>query len=179
MSLKKEFISNIIFSIVTQIISIVVSLVMTLGIPKLLSLKDYGYWQLFIFYIGFIGFFQLGLSDGLYLKYGGKEFNNINKQIIKSQLVFAMLFQTAISLGIIAYVFFTGSEAPRFYILMAFAFYLIIGNLITLLGFLLLSTNRIKEYSKSVLVDKVSFILLLLLLFIKREISMYNLIILF
>jgi O-antigen/teichoic acid export membrane protein len=179
MSLKKAFISNIIFSVATQIISIAVSLIMTLGIPKLLSLKGYGYWQLFIFYTGFIGFFQFGLSDGLYLKYGGKNFNDLNKKIIKSQLVYAILFQSFLSLCIILYVVLANIEVHRFYILIAFSVYVIIGNFITLLGFLLLSTNKIIEYSKAILVDKLSFVIILVVLYFYHTISPYSLIILF
>lgn len=179
MSLKKVFISNIIFSITTQIISIAVSLVMTLGIPKLLSLKGYGYWQLFIFYTGFIGFFQFGLSDGLYLKHGGKNFNNLSKEIIKSQLVYVILFQSVISFFIILYAVLANIEVNRFSILIAFSVYIIIGNFITLLGFLLLATNRIIEYSKAILVDKLSFIVILVVIYFYHAISPHSLIILF
>lgn len=179
MSLKKTFLTNIIFSIGTQVISIIVSLIMTMGIPKVLSVKEYGYWQLFIFYVGFIGFFQVGLSDGLYLKYGGKNFEKINKQIVKSQLVYALIFQSFISLGILLYIFISDVEPPRLYIIAAFSLYIIIGNLITLLGFILLSTNNIIPYSKSVLIDKISFILSLCYIFFSNDISTGHLIILF
>lgn len=179
MSSKKEFLTNLIFSIGTQSISIIVSLVMTIGIPKVLSIKEYGYWQLFIFYIGFIGFFQFGVSDGLYLKYGGKNFKSINKRIIKSQLAYALLLQSIISFGILLYILMSQVDAARFYIIAAFALYIIIGNFITLFGFMLLATNNIIPYSKAVLVDKLSFILILAFIFFSHNITTNNLIILF
>lgn len=168
-SYKKTFISNFVYSFGTQLVSIVVSMVMTLGIPRVLSIEDYGYWQLFIFYIGYIGFFQLGLSDGLYLRLGGSNFNALNKRIVKSELLYSMFFQLLIGILLVVYIYiYSDIESPRREILFYFSVYLIIGNLYTWLGFILLATNNIKTYSKSVLIEKVLFILILgVLLFIK------------
>lgn len=179
MSLKKIFINNMIFAFIAQIISILVSLVMTLGIPKVLTLDEYGYWQLFIFYTGFIGFFQFGLSDGIYLRYGGKNFQDLNKKIIKSQMVYGFLFQLFISLIILFIVSISNIDKARFIILSSGAIYIVVGNLITLLGFLLLATNDIKYYSKSVLIEKISFIVILPFLIYGKIISFSTLIVLF
>ncbi|MDQ2720963.1 MAG: hypothetical protein M3Z26_14545 [Bacteroidota bacterium] len=168
-----------IFAFVAQIVSILVSLVMTLGIPKILSLDQYGYWQLFIFYTGFIGFFQFGLSDGIYLRYGGKNFQELNKKTIKSQMVYGFLFQLIISLIIVLVVFLSYIDRTRFIVITSTAIYLVIGNLITLLGFLLLATNNIKYYSKAVLIEKISFIAILPLIIFSNKISYLTLIELF
>jgi O-antigen/teichoic acid export membrane protein len=152
---------------------------MTLGIPKFLDIQDFGFWQLFIFYSGFIGFFQLGLSDGIYLKYGGKKFEQLNKKIIKSEILHFLYFQVLIGLLIIIYLFFADLPYPRFYVILAFSIYLVIGNLITWLGFLLLATNNIKRYSKSILIEKIFFIALLSFIFLSDSLSVYSLIIVF
>jgi len=179
MSLKKVFIDNIIFAFVAQTVSIIVSLIMTLGIPKILSVEEYGFWQLFIFYTGFIGFFLFGLSDGIYLKYGGKKFDELNKQIIKSQMVYGFFLQLLISLVIIVVGSFLNIEWERHIIIFATALYLVLGNLVTLLGFLLLATNNIKYYSKAILVDKISFIIILTVIFLYSKVSYMVLIELF
>lgn len=184
MSLKKRFINNIIHAFVAQSVSITVSLVMTLGIPKILSLNEYGYWQLFIFYTGFIGFFQFGLSDGIYLKYGGRMFSELDKKVIKSELLYGVGLQFLISLIIITILItdrfaFHGIDSNRFLILLMASFFILIGNAITLLGFLLLATNDIKYYSKSVLFEKIAFIVFLLMLILLKEVTVLNLIILF
>ncbi|MFD2907246.1 hypothetical protein ACFSX9_00720 [Flavobacterium ardleyense] len=179
MTLKKTFVSNLVFSFGTQVVSIVVSLIMTLGIPKILNIQDFGFWQLFIFYSGFIGFFQLGLSDGMYLKYGGKQFELINKVIIKSEILYFLFFQIGMSLIIVIYLLFAELTYPRMYVLLAFSIYSIIGNLITWLGFLLLATNNIKRYSKSVLIEKLIFVILLLLIFLNNNFSLYSIIVIF
>lgn len=179
MSLKKVFIDNIIFAFVAQIVSIVVSLIMTLGIPKILSVEEYGFWQLFIFYTGFIGFFLFGLSDGIYLKYGGRKFEELDKRIIKSQLVYGFFFQLIISLMIIVVGAFLNIDRQRHIIIFATSLYLVIGNVVTLLGFLLLATNNIKYYSKSVLIEKLSFIVILIVILLYGKVSYRSLIGLF
>jgi O-antigen/teichoic acid export membrane protein len=168
-----------IFAFIAQIVSIIVSLVMTLGIPKILSLDQYGFWQLFIFYTGFIGFFQFGLSDGIYLRYGGKDFKDLNKRTIKSQMVYGFCFQLIISIVIIVIVSLSNIERTRYIVIISTAIYLVIGNVITLLGFLLLATNNIKYYSKAVLLEKLSFIAILSLIFFSKKVSYLHLIELF
>jgi len=168
-----------IFAFIAQIISILVSLVMTLGIPKVLTIEQYGYWQLFIFYTGFIGFFQFGLSDGIYLRYGGKNFADLNKRIIKSQLVYGFLFQLVLAVFVVAMASIVNLDKTRYNILIATSIFMVIGNLITIIGFLLLATNNIKYYSKAVLIEKVSFIVILPIIVFTKVISYYTLIGLF
>ena len=51
-----------------------VSAILTVFVPKLLRITDYGFWQLFMFYQGYIGVFHLGWNDGIYLQIGGKKY---------------------------------------------------------------------------------------------------------
>ena len=46
---------------------------------KLIGVEKYGYWQLYLFYTSYVGFFQLGWNDGIYLRYGGEDYNNLDK----------------------------------------------------------------------------------------------------
>ena len=43
-----------------------------------LSVNDFGYWQLFIFYTSYVGFFHFGFNDGIYLLNGGKNYDELN-----------------------------------------------------------------------------------------------------
>ena len=49
----KEFIKNICVAFTAQGISLIASVILSLILPKFLSIEEYGYWQLFIFYIGY------------------------------------------------------------------------------------------------------------------------------
>ena len=56
---------NTMIAFAAQFISLSVSVVMSLLVPKIVGVADYGYWQLFRFYTTYSGFFQLGLNDGV------------------------------------------------------------------------------------------------------------------
>ena len=62
---------NTMIAFAAQFISLSVSVVMSLLVPKIVGVADYGYWQLFMFYTTYSGFFHLGLNDGVYLINGG------------------------------------------------------------------------------------------------------------
>ena len=73
----KRFYSNLIYAILAQIVATVFNLIMYLLVPKVIGNISYAYWQLFLFYTNYAGFFHLGLVDGIYLKLGGKNMRNL------------------------------------------------------------------------------------------------------
>ena len=78
---------NTMIAFAAQFISLSVSVVMSLLVPKIVGVADYGYWQLFMFYTTYSGFFHLGLNDGVYLINGGLSRDEIDKSSIKSQYI--------------------------------------------------------------------------------------------
>ena len=75
--------SNMLYAYVSQAVSTLIGMSFTLLIPKILGVEGYGYWQLIVFYATYLGIFYIGINDGLYLRNGGKELDEINKPIIK------------------------------------------------------------------------------------------------
>lgn len=179
MESKKLFLNNLFFAFIAQAVSIVVSLIMTLGIPKFLSMEQYGYWQLFNFYIGYIGLFLFGISDALFLKYGGKIFDSLDKQIVKSELLYTFIFQLFFASIVLVFPLFGKIESNRTFIFITFAIFMIVGNASTLLSFLLMATNDIKYSSKAILIEKLSFVILLLVAYFLKGLNVYVLILLF
>ena len=90
---KRTLIKNVSVAFLAQGVSMLLSIVQSLIVPKLLGTEQYGYWQLFIFYIGYVGFFHLGLNDGVYLIKGGQSRDQIDRRSVNSQFVFALSFQ--------------------------------------------------------------------------------------
>ena len=76
MSSPKNLLKKISYLSVSQILSLLVSVSLVIILPKFISVEDYGYWQLFILYSGYVGLFHFGYSDGLYIKLGGNEIKN-------------------------------------------------------------------------------------------------------
>ena len=158
-SLKKKTLNNLIYSFSAQIISICLSISMSLIIPKILGVEDFGYWQLFLFYINYVGFFHFGITDGMYLKNGGIEYDKLDKKSISSQFYMLVLFQIILVLlfSVLSY-FFINDELRKCIIIFT-GIYMIIANMNWYLGYVFQATNRVKLYSISVMIDKIIFLL--------------------
>lgn len=63
-----------------NIIFMIFNILSNFILPKYLSIESYGHYKVFILYSGYIGIAHLGFVDGIYLKYGGKDFNTINSK---------------------------------------------------------------------------------------------------
>ena len=64
---------------------------MSLLVPKMLGVEEFSYWQLFLFYLSYVGLFHFGITDGMYLKNGGLTYDEINKKEIGSQFWFLFI----------------------------------------------------------------------------------------
>lgn len=164
------------YSLISQFVTLGVSLMMTIGVTKFLSVESFGYWQLFIFYSSYIGLAHFGLSDGLYLKYGGKLFTDLDKKEIKGILKFVIFFQLVIGFIIFLYALFSTIELERKFILYAISILVLITNFQTIFSYILLSTNKIIENSISVFIEKLSLLLFITCLIVIKHISFENLI---
>jgi len=173
---RKAFLTKIVYAFSAQVVSIVLSLILVLGLPKVITIEEYGFWQLFILYNSFIGLFLLGLSDGVYLLYGGKGFKDLDPRKIKSELLFTLLSQIFFSVIIILLILFFQPKGVKQWVLIYSSFFLVIGNFITVLGFILLATDRIKEYSKAVFLEKATFLVLIIILYIINQLNLYEII---
>lgn len=163
----KELLRNSAVAFLAQAIGIVVSVITTIILPKQLGVTEFGYWQLFIFYASYAGFFHLGLSDGIYLIEGGKTRKTLNKSSLHGQFVLLMTYEVVFSLIIVILAFLLPIEEERKFVLIFFAYYIIVNNGCLLLGFIFQAINETKLYSYSVMVDRLAFVIpMVVLLFL-------------
>lgn len=164
------------------------SAIMTFFIPKILGVSSYSYWQLYIFYLSYVGFFHFGIIDGLYLKIGGKEYDELDKGTIKGQFSFLFLFETVVACLVILFANYFVNDLTKSIILMLVSISGVITILRSFVLYLLQATNRIKEYSKLTKIDRYiyfalsmlyvilggrSFVILIILDIISRMIVLY------
>lgn len=172
-----EIIKNIYYTFSANVVTLIISMILTLSVPRLLGVAEYGYWQLYMFYLSYAGMFHLGILDGMYLKIGGKHYDEINKNMLKSQFLFISLFEIMIGLVIISFsLAFLPHEIKQYILIFAVCSGFL--NIIrTFVLYVLQGTNRIKEYAKYTKIDRyIYFILCILYLFFggrKFEILIY------
>lgn len=149
-----------------QGVAMLLSILQTLLVPKLLGTTEYGYWQLFIFYQSYVGFAHFGLNDGVYLINGGKSRSVIDKKNVNSQFAFSICFELIIATVIVVIACFGGFEADREFVIACTGFFLVIQNAAMYLSYLLQAMNETRKSSYSSIVERLSFLVPLLVLLV-------------
>lgn len=148
---------NIAYSFGANLTSLCISIFMVMFVPKFLSIDDYGLWQLFLFYFSYLGFLHFGWEDGIYLRYAGKNYDELNRK------TFAGQFYGIIALQIILAVLV--SSIGQILVLDPVKRTALIGavwlapfvNFNNLCNFIMQITNQIKDYAKLLLTEQVVF----------------------
>lgn len=179
--MEKEFIKKIrnstILVIISQLIVLISSVVKNLIIPYILeNVEMYALWQIYIFYLSYILIFTMGFNDGLYLKYAGKSENCLEKTRVKNSIKLQMIFMTIVTIVLVIVLLLMPSfDKKSIYIL-------IMINLMPLANtdvFLRIFQSKfeMKKYSFFVTIDKIAFIIAILILCFIPQINEYHIII--
>ena len=70
---------NFSYTIIANLVALFISMLVTFIVPKAISVEDYGFFQLYLFYASYVGFFHFGWMDGLFLRYGGVYYEDLDK----------------------------------------------------------------------------------------------------
>ena len=95
-------ISSIIKVLMSNFLITVLGLVNSFVFPIIMSVEDYSIYQEFKLYSSYVNACHLGMIDGMFLFYGGKDYKTINKEKYKSEIILALIIVGFFSLiGII------------------------------------------------------------------------------
>ncbi len=121
---------------------------LTLLLPKLMSLENYSYWQLYGFYGVYLACSSLGWCEGTYLKYGGSDYKALDQYKMSSQFWMLALYE-AVVLGVIHLICFRFiSDTCKMQALSLSLVYSWLSILRYQLQIILQATNRISEYAR-------------------------------
>ena len=149
MSRYKSLFKNITYVVGANFLSFAVSIFTSFIIPKFLGLEieQFGYFQIYLFYVVYVVFFQLGLCEGIYLRIGGHKYENLDFSIYSGQFWVMNILQLITFLIILIFVNIFSDNKNYSFVTNAIALNIIILLPRTYLSFILQSTNRIKEYA--------------------------------
>ncbi|MDV7694004.1 hypothetical protein GA842_03725 [Pediococcus parvulus] len=165
----RELFKNFAYTISSNFISLAISMLVVLIVPKFIGVRAYGYWQLYIFYTTYVGVLHFGWLDGIYLRFGGAQYYELDKRLFFSQFIELCIFQIFVASVIIICSMFVG-DPNRSYILIMTAIASILINLRQFCLYILQDTGRIQEYSIISIIGRIFyFMLVLLLLLIKVQ----------
>ncbi|MGK4144891.1 hypothetical protein AB0X56_06435 [Weissella paramesenteroides] len=158
----KKIIKNFSLTIASNFLTLAISTIVILVVPKLIGVREYGLWQLFIFYSSYVGLLHFGWIDGIYLRYGGKKYKELDKGLMKGQFKLLTISQLLFMLivGALSVYFYKGDLRIVFFYV---SFSIIIINLKTFFQFILQMTNRISEFATSNFLSSLIYIFTLVL----------------
>lgn len=154
---------NIAYSFGANLTSLCISIFMVMFVPKFLSVNDYGLWQLFLFYFSYLGFLHFGWEDGIYLRYAGKNYDELNRKTFAGQFYGIIVLQIVLAVLISSIGQILVSDPVKRTALICAVWLAPFVNFNNLCNFIMQITNRIKDYAKLLLTEQVVFFLAVVL----------------
>lgn len=133
------------------------SVIVTLFLPLMLSVEEYGEWQYFLLLFTYIEIFQFGFAQGIYLRYGGEYFCNLNLRSLKNQIFLLISIITVVSTACIYINYSSGNKS-----LLIFLFCIPIMCWRCFSDYLMQAVGMTDEYSKIIIIDKCVFVLMII-----------------
>lgn len=165
----KSGIKNTLFVIVAQLVSFVFGIVKVLVLPIILGITNFGYWQVYLLYVSYVGLFALGFNDGIYLRYGKYNFVDLPKPIFRSSIRVFIIAQLII-MAVVSSIILFEPDTNKQVAMMWASINIPIAGLSGVLIYILQVTNQLKKYSFYTILDK--FIVLLgivIIFFLKTD----------
>lgn len=164
--MKKNILKNIINISISNIIKLLSGVLVGFLLPKIIGITDYGYYKTFTLYSTYVGLFAIGITDGIYLKYGGLDYSSIDKREFRFYSRFYFFIEILFTLLLVIFSVFLLNGEYRF-IILCLSFYLLFNNITGYFQIISQITSRFKEFSsrniiQSFLIAISIFVLLLL-----------------
>lgn len=166
--IMRQGIKNTFYVVFAQFISYGLSFITAFILPGILGVVPFAYYQVYIFYSGYVGFLHFGFVDGIYLRYGSYDYNDIPRELFRGYVTFFFIFEmivAAISLSIS----FTSPDKNKQFAFFFVALDIFVINLSTLFNYINQITGRIKLYTFVVVVEKVQIIAAILIMIVLKK----------
>jgi O-antigen/teichoic acid export membrane protein len=160
----QKSIKNIVYVLLSQIVTLSISVITSLLLPKLLGVSAFGYWNIYLFYSSYIGIFHIGLVDGVYLRYGKYNYDELPKKNLRTTVVTLFIFQVMITAVILILLVLIEKDMNKLFSYSFAALNILIG----VTGFFLIITqitNKFKLYSIIVIIGKILLLFFILFLY--------------
>jgi O-antigen/teichoic acid export membrane protein len=163
-SLKKIF-NNVLIVLGAQLLILIISITRSLVLPSFLNVESYGYWQIYLFYSAYVGVFALGFNDGIYLRYGDKDYADLPFEKLRTSVRIFSLMVLLVTIVILILIFFLITNSNLRFTLIFSGLNVFVLGLTGIFTYVLQITNQLKKYSFFSVVDKVLVLITIALMF--------------
>lgn len=152
--MKNNTLSNIVKVTFSNILKLLAGVLVGFLLPKIIGVTDYGLYKTFTLYATYSGLLVLGISDGIYLKFGGKTYDELiegnffsyTRILLYTQLFFSSLLSLIISLSL---------EGDLRLIFIFLSVYIIFNNMTTYYQMISQITFRFNELSIRIILQSI------------------------
>lgn len=155
-----DFTKNFSYTFISNVLSLLISVVIAFVIPKLISVEQYGYYQLYIFYTSYVGVSYIGLCDGIYLRIGGQYYSDLNKSLYNTQFRVLGIFEIVVYAIVFGGSLLFASDQNKHYVVACVCIAAVGMCLRWFITFILQATARIKEYAIITISERILYMLI-------------------
>jgi O-antigen/teichoic acid export membrane protein len=154
----------------SQVLVLAFGFLNALIVPSILSVNDFGYWQLYLFYASYVGVFALGFNDGIYLRYGSYEYEDLPHKRLRSSIRIHIIILLFFLFLVLSYSLFIEDSKKQFALILV-SFNILILGINGVFIYILQITNNMKKYSFYSVLPKIILMFGILLLVLLKVTS--------
>lgn len=158
----KKLSKNTVYTFSSNITSFIINALVVLIIPKMIGISEYGYFQLYLLLATYALYFHFGWCDGIYLINVGRDYNQLDREMLSSQFVGIVMMSAAVSMIMLVCVFLFCRDANKLWVYLAAIMVVFLVTPKTYTSVVMQMTNRMKNYSQIVLIEKAVYAVVLL-----------------
>ena len=168
-----KIVKNVSLSLLAQGMSLTVGFILNLIVPKYIDEYQYAYWHTFLLYVGYVGVLHFGLLDGLVLRYSQYDYEELDKDRIRSEFLALLIIITISWLPL--FILGVSSTGLTKTVLILVSFGILTKNIFTYNSYLFQITNRIHEYAFLIIMQRLvlAFLVLLFIFFNQQNFIWY------
>lgn len=159
-----KILKNIIKVIFGNMTAIISGVFVGFILPKIISVNDYGFYKIFTLYFNYIGVLSLGIIDGIVLKYGKFNYDELDKKAFRSYFAWYALINFFFSVVLFVIAVCTRDIDYKFILLMLCANILPM-NYTGYFQQISQITQRFKEYSTVKVIHSAANVLFIVVIF--------------
>ncbi len=153
--LNSGFLGNVLKVSSSNLLVLILGVMLTFILPMKLSTEGFGYWQLFVLYTSYCGFFILGFSDGVNLRYGGYKYEDLDFKLFRTEFKYLIIYTILVSLAMILTLLWLFSDSPNLFVYIGFAVNITLFNIQGFFIHICQITGKFKQYSIGISLERI------------------------
>lgn len=164
----KSGLKNTFFVVIAQSVSFVLGIAKNLILPIILGVTNFGYWQVYLLYVSYVGLFALGFNDGIYLRYGKYNYQDLPKEKFRSSIKSFIIIQLIITV-LVSFIILLEPDPNKQVSMLWASINIPISGFSGVLIYVLQATNQLKKYSFYTVLDKIIMLLIIVIMLILKS----------